>query len=107
MIDIRRELQSGRIPPTRSPKYTRWVKQLPCICCLMQADDPHHRYGRGWLKGASTKVSDLWTIPLCRIHHDELHADVEAWEERYGPQWFWICVVVEYAMATGILRIEA
>ena len=58
-------------------KYTRWVKAQPCACCGMQADDPHHLIGHGQ-GGMGTKAHDLWVLPLCRKHHDELHADIYA-----------------------------
>lgn len=103
MTDIRRMLQGGQIKPTRSRSYLDWVKRQPCVQCGGEAHDPHHRYGAGWSKGMGTKVSDLWTIPLCRQHHDELHASPEAWEERNGSQWFWVCVMLEYAASQGVI----
>lgn len=66
------------------------VKKLPCVVCQAPADDPHHPYSMGYgFKGAGTKVPDIWTIPLCRGHHDELHHDPAAWEEKHGKQEFW------------------
>ncbi|WP_333780296.1 DUF968 domain-containing protein, partial [Escherichia coli] len=58
-------------------KYTRWVKTQPCACCGKPADDPHHLIGHGQ-GGMSTKAHDLFVLPLCRKHHDELHADNSA-----------------------------
>ncbi|RXP68288.1 DUF968 domain-containing protein [Escherichia coli] len=55
-------------------KYTRWVKTQPCACCGKPADDPHHLIGHGQ-GGMGTKAHDLFVLPLCRKHHDELHAD--------------------------------
>ncbi|HHG0451166.1 TPA: DUF968 domain-containing protein, partial [Citrobacter freundii] len=66
-------------------KYTRWVKAQPCACCNKQADDPHHLIGHGQ-GGMGTKAHDLFVIPLCREHHDELHADPVAFEAKYGDQ---------------------
>lgn len=65
--------------------YTGWVKQQPCMCCNKQADDPHHLIGYG-MGGMGTKAHDIFVIPLCRVHHDELHADQAAFEEKYGSQ---------------------
>ena len=56
-------------------KYTRWVKTQPCACCGKPADDPHHLIGHGQ-GGMGTKAHDLFVLPLCRKHHDELHADI-------------------------------
>lgn len=66
-------------------KYTQWVKTQPCVCCGKQADDPHHIIGYGQGKMGS-KAHDIFTLPLCRFHHNELHADVEEWENKYGSQ---------------------
>lgn len=74
-----------KLKPWRNEKYTRWVKSQPCLCCDTQADDPHHLIGHG-LGGTGTKTHDLFTIPLCRKHHDELHRDMPAWEAEYGSQ---------------------
>ncbi|HGY9146971.1 TPA: DUF968 domain-containing protein, partial [Escherichia coli] len=49
------------------------------------ADDPHHLIGHGQ-GGMGTKAHDLFVLPLCRKHHDELHADTVAFEEMYGSQ---------------------
>lgn len=56
-------------------KYTRWVKTQPCACCGMPADDPHHLIGHGQ-GGMGTKAHDLFVLPLCRKHHNELHTDI-------------------------------
>ncbi len=53
-------------------KYTRWVKTQPCACCGKPADDPHHLIGHG--QGGMGTEHDIFTLPLCREHHDELHA---------------------------------
>ena len=83
-------------------KYTRWVKQQPCLCCGKQADDPHHLIGYG-LGGMATKTHDLFVIPLCRAHHDELHADVGAFEEKYGTQPELLLRVLDRVLAIGVI----
>lgn len=84
--------------------YTRWVKRLPCCACNMPADDPHHIYGV-LSKGTSTKVPDYLTIPLCRPCHDELHADVEAWEEKHGTQEHHAMITMLRAIYEEVLRV--
>ncbi|MFN2046964.1 DUF968 domain-containing protein [Pantoea agglomerans] len=86
----------------KNAKYTRWVKSQPCACCNMQADDPHHiiGYGQG---GMGTKSHDLFVIPLCRAHHDELHRDVRAFEEKYGSQIVLLFRFIDYAIAVGVI----
>jgi hypothetical protein len=68
-----------------NPTYTRWVKAQQCACCNNPADDPHHVIGHGQ-GGMGTKAHDLFVLPLCRAHHDELHRDPVAFEAKYGSQ---------------------
>ncbi len=83
-------------------KYTRWVKAQPCVCCNKQADDPHHLIGHGQ-GGMGTKAHDLFVIPLCREHHDELHADPVAFEAKYGDQLVLVFRFIDRALAIGVL----
>ena len=83
-------------------KYTRWVKTQPCACCGKPADDPHHLIGHGQ-GGMGTKAHDLFVLPLCRKHHDELHADTVAFEEMYGSQLELIFRFIDRALAIGVL----
>ncbi|HDL7206759.1 TPA: DUF968 domain-containing protein [Yersinia enterocolitica] len=66
-------------------KYLQWVKSQPCCGCGNGDCDPHHIIGHGQ-GGMATKAHDLFTFPLCRNCHDELHANQRAWEEQYGSQ---------------------
>ncbi|WP_312976390.1 DUF968 domain-containing protein, partial [Atlantibacter hermannii] len=86
----------------QNEKYTRWVKSQPCACCGKTADDPHHLigYGQG---GMGTKAHDLFVLPLCRTHHDELHADVGAFEAKYGTQPELLLKTLDRALAIGAL----
>lgn len=69
----------------RSEKWLRWVKSQPCVCCGKQADDPHHLINQGGgIMGS--KADDMDCIPLCRIHHNELHQNVKEFERKYGSQ---------------------
>lgn len=83
-------------------KYTRWVKTQPCACCGMPADDPHHLIGHGQ-GGMGTKAHDLFVLPLCRKHHNELHTDTVAFEEKYGSQLELIFRFIDRALAIGVL----
>ncbi|EEW8223037.1 DUF968 domain-containing protein, partial [Escherichia coli] len=83
-------------------KYTRWVKTQPCACCGKPADDPHHLIGHGQ-GGMGTKAHDLFVLPLCRKHHDELHADTVTFEEKYGSQLELIFRFIDRALAIGVL----
>jgi len=83
-------------------KYTRWVKSQSCMCCGQSADDPHHiiGYGQG---GMGTKAHDLFVIPLCRKHHDELHADQSKFESKYGTQLELFFRFFDHAIAVGVI----
>ncbi|EFC0429873.1 putative prophage protein [Escherichia coli] len=83
-------------------KYTRWVKTQPCACCGMPADDPHHLIGHGQ-GGMGTKAHDLFVLPLCRKHHNELHTDTVAFEDKYGSQLELIFRFIDRALAIGVL----
>lgn len=85
-----------------SRNYLNWVKTQPCECCQQQSDDPHHLigWGRG---GMATKAHDIFTIPLCRKHHTELHNDRLAFERKYGSQLEMIIRVLDRAYALGVL----
>lgn len=83
-------------------KYTRWVKSQPCECCRRPADDPHHVIGHG-MGGTATKAHDLFVFPLCRECHDKLHADVAAFEQKYGTQLELLFRFLDRALAIGVI----
>jgi hypothetical protein len=64
--------------PGMSPVHRKWVASLPCLLCPVPTrSDPHHlkhvHRELGGHRGGTVKNVDLWCIPLCRLHHDELH----------------------------------
>jgi len=57
----------------------------PCLICGRQPSDPHHlRFAQPPALGR--KVSDEFTVPLCRGHHREVHrsSDEIAWWTQAG-----------------------
>lgn len=82
--------------------YLAWVKTQPCACCGQQADDPHHLIGWGQ-GGMATKAHDIFVIPLCRIHHTELHNNPTEFERKYGAQPVLIINLLDRAYALGVL----
>lgn len=84
-------------------KYTQWVKKQPCVCCGAQADDPHHLIGHGQ-GGTATKAHDMFTFPLCRKHHDELHRNARAWAAQYGSQIGHVIKTIDKALALGVIE---
>jgi len=85
-----------------SQKYTQWVKAQKCACCANPADDPHHIIGHGQ-GGMGTKAHDLFVIPLCRAHHDELHRDPKLFESNYGSQIELLFRFLDHAIAVGVI----
>ena len=56
----------------RDKTHLRFVAKQPCLVCGRQPCDAHHlRFAQS--RGLSLKVSDEFTVPLCRTHHRELH----------------------------------
>jgi hypothetical protein len=56
----------------RDREHLRLVAQKACLVCGRQPSDPHHlRFAQSRAMGQ--KVSDEFTVPLCRGHHRELH----------------------------------
>ncbi|WP_430442356.1 DUF968 domain-containing protein [Providencia huaxiensis] len=81
--------------------YLKWVKSQPCCVCNSIAHDAHHLigYGQG---GMGTKAHDLFTIPLCRVHHDELHHDPKGWESEHGSQLVLLFQFLDRSIGLGV-----
>lgn len=82
--------------------FLQWVKTQPCVCCGQPSDDPHHLIGWGQ-GGMGTKAHDIFSLPLCRKHHDQLHRDPVKFEKEFGPQPVLIIQVLDRAFALGVL----
>jgi hypothetical protein len=69
----------------RDREHVRQVAKHPCLVCGRQPADPHHlRFTQR--RALSRKVSDEFTVPLCRGHHREVHrcGDEAAWWRKVG-----------------------
>ena len=67
----------------RDREHIRFVAKQPCLICGRVPSDPHHlRFAQHPALGR--KVSDEFTVPLCRGHHREVHrcGDEVAWWQR-------------------------
>ncbi len=66
----------------RDKAHLRFVASQPCLVCGRQPSDPHHlRFAQP--RALGLKVSDEFTVPLCRGHHRQLHQagnEVTWWE---------------------------
>jgi ERF superfamily protein len=69
----------------RDRVHVRSVAKRPCLICGRQPSDAHHlRFAQS--RALGRKVSDEFTVPLCRGHHREAHrcGDEAAWWRRLG-----------------------
>jgi Rad52/22 family double-strand break repair protein len=77
-------LTLGEPKRIRSKEHLRFVASQPCLICGRSPSHAHHlRYAQS--KGLNLKVSDEFTVPLCAIHHHNIHTtgrEQEWWEER-------------------------
>lgn len=59
-------------PRKRSKAHLLFVREQPCLVCQQIPCDPHH-LTFAQPRALGRKVSDEFTVPLCRAHHQELH----------------------------------
>jgi len=74
------ELANGKPRRRRDKDHLAFVAAQPCLVCGRQPADAHHlRFAQP--RALGRKVSDEFTVPLCRLHHRALHArgDEQAW----------------------------
>jgi hypothetical protein len=66
----------------RDKIHLKFVASQPCLICGRQPSDPHHlQFAQP--RALGLKVSDEFTVPLCRGHHRQLHQagnEVAWWE---------------------------
>jgi hypothetical protein len=69
----------------RDRDHVKSVAKQPCLLCGRRPADAHHlRFAQSPALGR--KVSDEFTVPLCRGHHREVHrcGDEAAWWGKTG-----------------------
>jgi hypothetical protein len=69
----------------RDRDHVRLVAKQPCLICGRRPADAHHlRFAQSRTLGR--KVSDEFTVPLCRGHHREIHrcGNEAAWWKKVG-----------------------
>ena len=69
----------------RDREHVKLVANQPCLVCGRRPADAHHlRFAQSQALGR--KVSDEFTVPLCRGHHRELHrcGDEVGWWKKFG-----------------------
>jgi hypothetical protein len=68
----------------RDKEHCRFVITQPCLVCGRTPTEAHHlRFAQP--RALGRKVSDEYTVPVCRLHHRELH--------RYGDEASWWAAV--------------
>jgi hypothetical protein len=68
----RSTLRFGHPPRRRNKAHLKFVASQPCLLCQRQPSDAHHvRFAQP--RALGRKVSDEYTVPLCRTHHRQLH----------------------------------
>ena len=68
----------------RDKDHLKFVSTQPCLICGRQPADAHHlRFAQH--RALGRKVSDEFTVPLCRAHHREIHrcGDEAAWWSKH------------------------
>jgi hypothetical protein len=82
----------------RDRDHIRHVIKQPCLICGRRPSDPHHlRFAQS--RALGRKVSDEFTVPLCRGHHREVHrsGNEAAW---------WTNVSIDPSIAARALWLE-
>ena len=71
-IDFERYAVTPKPRRLRDKQHREFVSAQPCLVCGRQPADAHHlRFTQPMALGR--KVSDEFTVPLCRVHHREVH----------------------------------
>jgi hypothetical protein len=78
--DTRRGRIAAKTIRLRDKEHRKFVSTQPCVVCGRSPADAHHlRFAQP--RALGRKVSDEFTVPVCRVHHRELHrqGDEAAW----------------------------
>jgi ERF superfamily len=78
----------GKPVRERDREHLKFVASQPCLICGRTPSDAHHiKFAEQRAMGR--KVSDRFTVPVCRLHHRELHrrGDERVWwgNQRIDP----------------------
>jgi ERF superfamily len=82
--EARRRRVAAKTIRLRDKEHCKFVAAQPCVVCGRTPSEAHHiRFAQP--RALARKVSDEYTVPLCRLHHRELH--------RYGDEASWWAAV--------------
>src|SRR5262249_42971800 len=73
----------GKTVRLRDKDHRKFVLRQPCLVCGRVPSDPHHLTFTQ-PRSLGRRASDEFTVPVCRVHHRELHhsGDEAAWWRR-------------------------
>jgi hypothetical protein len=76
----RRRRVAAKTIRLRDKEHCRFVTTQPCVVCGRAPTEAHHiRFAQP--RALGRKVSDEYTVPICRLHHRDLH--------NYGDEASW------------------
>jgi hypothetical protein len=79
-VGIARRRMAAKTIRLRDKDHRQFVSRQPCLVCGRTPADAHHlRFAQP--RALGRKVSDEFTVPVCRAHHRELH--------RHGDEASW------------------
>src|SRR5437016_3383269 len=76
-------MNAFRVPTSCDKNHRKFVTRQPCLVCGRVPSDSHH-LTFAQPRALGNRVSDEFTVPVCRIHHRELHrsGDEAAWWQK-------------------------
>jgi hypothetical protein len=80
----RRRSVAAKTIRLRDKEHCKFVASQPCIACGRTPSEAHH-ISFAQPRALGRKVSDEYTVPVCRLHHRDLHA--------YGDEASWWAAV--------------
>ena len=82
--NARRRRVVGKTIRLRDKEHCKFVASQPCVVCGRTPSEAHHiRFAQP--RALGRKVSDEYTVPVCRLHHRDLHG--------YGDEASWWAAV--------------
>jgi hypothetical protein len=79
-VSVRRRRVAAKTIRLRDKEHCKFVRNEPCVVCGRAPTEAHHiRFAQP--RALGRKVSDEYTVPLCRLHHRDLHG--------YGDEASW------------------
>jgi len=77
---VRRRRVAGKTIRLRDKEHCKFVATQPCVVCGRTPTEAHHiRFAQP--RALGRKVSDEYAVPVCRLHHRDLHdyGDEASW----------------------------